>query len=202
MKHAAKTPRPGRPGKMPRPGRPGKAPRPGRPGRFNQRGVTLFELLLVLFVAAFVAVAVATIYNRVNTTYKENALFNDTQQLAANIRSLFGGQGNYDAGSKTLGEVAIDAGIVPQTMTNDSGHRIHAFSNTNPSWSADSINSDEEFEITLSNLPNSAVCNGMATKGLNTVEEVKVGSTARTTVAEIVTACSAATVPNVVYVYN
>lgn len=193
MKHAVKTPRPG--------GRPGKAPRPGsRPGRFSQRGVTLFELLLVLFVAAFVAVAVATIYNRVNTTYKENALFNDVQQLAANYRSLYGGQGNF---TDLDGDIAIDAGIAPTTMTNASNEKIHAFSNSDDSWDAEATSNDEEFQITIYNLPTSAVCNGMATKGLNTVNEVLVGSTTITDVSGAVTACAGgAGSYEVTYVYN
>src|SRR5438552_3929573 len=93
--------------------------------KLRQRGVTLFELLLVLFVAAFVAVAVATIYSKVTTTYKTNALFSDTNTLAANMGSLFNGSGGfYTALTPTQ---AVTAGIVPDGMHNGV-IAIHQFS--------------------------------------------------------------------------
>lgn len=165
----------------------------------RQRGVTLFELLLVLFVAAFVAVAVAAIYNKVNTTYKTNALFNDTNQMAANMRSLFGGSGGvYSNLSPTQ---AVTAGIVPDGMHNGNV-AIHPFSSAANSWAIAAVNSGAEFSITLNFLPQS-VCVDFSSKALGVAQSVKAGNQTVTDVSSAITGCSAPTDTNsVTLTYN
>jgi hypothetical protein len=166
--------------------------------KLRQRGVTLFELLLVLFVAAFVAVAVATIYNKVNTTYKTNALFNDTNTMAANIRSLFGGSGGkYSALSPAD---AITAGIVPEGMHTGS-NATHQFSSTNGAWSIGIASAGAEFVITLSALPQN-VCVDIASKALGVAKSVDANGSAVAAVASAITGCNNASSNVVAMTFN
>ncbi len=176
-----KSPSFGRPKPRPR----GPKPGPGKPRKSHQQGVTLFELLLVLFVAAFVAVAVATIYNRVNTTYKENVLFNDVQQLAANIRSIYGSSVNY-AGLDS--DVVVAAQIAPDSMISGTT-RITPFYNAGNTWEVAEAANGDEFTITISNLPVS-VCTGMAGKGLGVATSVATGGTVATDVGALAAGCA------------
>lgn len=162
--------------------------------KLRQRGVTLFELLLVLFVAAFVAVAVATIYNKVNTTYKTNVLFNDVQQLAANTRSLYGSSGNY---SGLDSSTAISAGIAPDGMKNTSNEAVHVFSSAAGSWTIAPTAANAEFIITVKNL-SKTVCTDLASKGLGVALSVAATGGAVTDVTTAVSKCSAATDTNTV----
>jgi type II secretory pathway pseudopilin PulG len=184
MKHRQPSPRPGKP----------------RPKQAKQKGVTLFELLLVLFVAAFVAVAVATIYTRVNNTFKENNLFNDVQQMAANIQSLYSSQGDYDGLTST---VVTQAGVAPDNFMSGS-KKVHQFArNSENAWDVREVQGNaEEFEIEINDLPSSTVCSGLASKGLSTANLVKVGSNDANTVANIAQYCAGAGPHSVTFVYD
>ncbi len=175
--------------------RPGGKPKP----KALQKGVTLFELLLVLFVAAFIAVAVATIYNRVNTTYKENVLFNDIQQLAANIRAIYGSSPDYSGLDE---DVVTNGGIAPDSMVSSTGRRITPFHTSSDTWLVTGDTSTgEEFSIQISNLP-TAVCTGIASKGLGVANSVTVGSVTSSNIADLASACSATGSNAVTLTYN
>jgi Tfp pilus assembly protein PilW len=157
--------------------------------KFRQRGVTLFELLLVLFVAAFVAVAVATIYNRVNTTYKQNTLFNDMQEMAGNIRSLYGASTTgYTGLSNTI---VLNAGIVPPSMLDSNGKEINAFADKDGWTVGVPSSSSTQFYITINGLPSGA-CTSLGSKGLGVAQSVSTGpdSGALADVGAIAGACN------------
>jgi Tfp pilus assembly protein PilW len=157
--------------------------------KFRQRGVTLFELLLVLFVAAFVAVAVATIYNRVNTTYKQNVLFNDMQELAGNIRSLYGASTTGYTGLSNT--VVLNAAIAPPSMLDSSGKEINAFA-TEDGWEVGVPSSTTtQFFITMNGLPSGA-CTSLGSKGLGVAQAVATSADggALTDVGAIAGACN------------
>lgn len=142
------------------------------------RGVTLFEVLLVLFVAAFIVVAVATIYNRVDTTYKENALFSDIQELASGVRALYANEGysglNYDD--------AEAAGIIPAGMRAN----VTKFGTD---WSFTPNPTTTEFSITIDGVGSKDSCINMATKGM-TLSNMKVANQDVDTVAKAATVCT------------
>lgn len=166
-------------------------------GRNKQRGVTLFELLLVLFVAAFVAVAVATIYNRVNTTYKTKSLFEDIQRLSGEIRSLYAGQGDYTG----LDFATIStAGVIPSGMVSNN-NPVHPFDRTNGSWSIASTSGDSEFTITVNKLPKD-VCVDMATKAIGLGDAVQTsGGGSISNVSDAIGACGSDS-NSLLFVYN
>lgn len=81
----------------------------------RQAGVTLFEVLLVLFVAAFIAAAVATIYGKVTLTFKQNQLQTAVQQLAANVTATY----SSSSGANYTGlaaDAVIKGGLAPEDM--------------------------------------------------------------------------------------
>ena len=166
--------------------------------KLRQRGVTLFELLLVLFVAAFVAVAVATIYNKVNTTYKTNALFNDTNTMAANIRSLFGGSGGVY--SALTPQQAVTAGIVPDGM-HTGNIATHQFSSTGGAWAITESSGGAEFVITLNALPQS-VCVDVASKALGVAKAVSANGGSVTAVGSAISGCTDPSSNSVALTFN
>lgn len=170
--------------------------------QFRQRGVTLFELLLVLFVAAFVAVAVATIYNRVNTTYKQNILFNDMQEMAANIRSLYGASTTGYTGLNNT--VVLNAGIAPPSMLDSAGQEINVFA-TDDGWTVGVPSSTTtQFFITMNGLP-SGPCTSLGSKGLGVAQSVATSPNggALTDVGAIAGACrSEGNTNSITLIYN
>lgn len=151
-----------------------------------QRGVTLFELMLVLFVAAFIAAAVGTIYSRVNNSYKANTTLDGVQQFVANIRGLYAQQGSFaDLSEDTL----LTSGLVPTKMCeggNTSGCTglIYPFGTAGVAIGA----VDTQFVVTLNDVPKTS-CNDLGARFLPGVRSMTIGG-AVTNTAEILEACS------------
>ncbi|MFI4956239.1 MAG: type 4 pilus major pilin [Gammaproteobacteria bacterium] len=134
----------------------------------RQAGVTLFEVLLVLFVAAFIAAAVGTIYAKVTMTFKQNQLQNGLQQLTANITATYSGSGysNYsDIDVKKL----IAAGLVPDDMHN-SETAINPWEQTD-GWSFATGNPVSTYVLTVISIPKAA-CSAMY-QGLSKISTAK-----------------------------
>lgn len=159
-----------------------------------QRGVTLFEVLLVLFVGAFIAIAVATIYSTVQTNYKESVLFNDAQTLSANIHNLFASTGNY-SGMPTQAQL-ITAGLVPSSMVTSTNTATNIFGG---SWSVATAANTNNFTLTLTGLP-SAACVSFASSALAVAVSVSANSNTVNSAGTAVTSCTAAGSTNSVIV--
>lgn len=155
----------------------------------RQRGVTLFELLLVLFVAAFVAVAVATIYKRVDSTYKANSLFSDINQVIGNVRSLYAA-GDYTSVTELT---AVAAGLVPQSLYKSPGTATSDFKTpyvASTGWSLAGAGS--ALTVVLNGIPKND-CVNLAAKFASTAVGVTAGTATVTDVGSATTACSGAT---------
>lgn len=156
--------------------------------RKHQKGVTLFEVLLVLFVAAFIAAAVATIYNRVNLSYKQNTLFTAVQQLAGNIQGLFGNEATGYTGLTSA--LAFQANLVPPTLGSSDSNRTHPFSTSPGAWSLTA--GSTTYTIVLSSIPKD-VCATLANNFRQIAQTVTVGSTPVTSAATAAAACNGTT---------
>lgn len=163
-----------------------------------QRGVTLFELMLVLFVAAFIAAAVGTIYVRVNNSYKANATLDLVQQFVANIRGIYAQQGNYNGLSSTN---LMTSGLVPKKMC-ASGTITACSSLIYPFGTASiaDVGTGTTFNITLNTVP-AAICTDLATRFLPGVKSMAIGGTDVTDTAGILDKCKTGT-PNFVLTYD
>jgi prepilin-type N-terminal cleavage/methylation domain-containing protein len=156
----------------------------------TQRGVTLFELMLVLFVAAFIAAAVGTLYARVSVSYKANQTLDDVQQFVASIRSLYAQQGNY--AGLTQGTLAtsglVPPGICPGTCT-ASSTMIYPFGTLKVALDSNDT-TNTTFLITLASVP-IKVCNDLGARFLPGVTALTIAGTAVTDVTSILKACVA-----------
>lgn len=169
---------------------------------FFQRGVTLFEVLLVLFVAAFIAVAVAAIYNKVMTTVKTNNLISDVQQIASGIHSLYASTGDYTGLTNTI---VINAGIAPPEMVSGT-NAITPFAATTGAWTVTPAagTPSTSFYITVTNIPSSA-CVSLGSGGLGggaLSVAGSVGGSAYTTPGDVASGTCAGANPKIVLQYN
>jgi Tfp pilus assembly protein PilV len=120
----------------------------------RQAGVTLFEVLLVLFVAAFIAAAVGTIYAKVTLTFKQNQLQTSVQQLTANITATYSGSGNADyTGINPTSLIA--GGLVPDEMHSASGALTNPWMSTG-AWNVAPGNPPTSYSVTLNGIPSGA----------------------------------------------
>ncbi len=118
-----------------------------------QAGVTLFEVLLVLFVAAFIAAAVATIYAKVTLTFKQNQLQTGIQQLAANITATYTSGSGADYSSLATG-IVISGGLSPDDMHSGTTP-INPFVSQD-GWSVGPGDSTSTYKITVNSVPDGA----------------------------------------------
>jgi Tfp pilus assembly protein PilE len=122
--------------------------------KLHQRGVTLFEVLLVLFVGAFIAVGVTVIYTRAVNSVSSSALNSDIQQLAASIHSLYTSTGNYGTSDMT----AIAVTVAPADLINGTTPVTPSFvvgvGSQVGSWKVAGGNTT--FTITVTDIPSSA----------------------------------------------
>lgn len=163
-----------------------------------QRGVTLFELMLVLFVAAFIAAAVGTIYSRVNNAYKANTTLDNVQQFVGNIRGLYAQQGDYAGLTETT---LLTSGLVPTKMcvgTSPSCSALmYPFGTANVAVGSPTT----EFNITLLGVPKTA-CNDLGSRFLPGVKRMTIGGGQVTNTTTILNACSTAGPFTFVLVYD
>lgn len=122
--------------------------------KLYQRGVTLFEVLLVLFVGAFIAVGVTVIYTRSVNSVASNQLNSDIQQLAASIHALYAATGDYTSADLT----SIAQSVAPSDLVNGTTSVTPSFvvgvKNQIGTWTVTGNTSN--FIITVSGIPNSA----------------------------------------------
>ncbi len=154
-------------------------------------GVTLFEVLLVLFIAAFIAAAVATIYAKVSLTFKQNQLQSGVQQMTANIAAAYNGQ--YPSSAMSA-DTLYNAGLVPADMY--SNGPITPFEATN-GWSV--AGNTSTFSVTLKAIP-SAACSGMfqSLMQISNGGPLKVGQTDAGPTADVVALCGAAATQDII----
>jgi Tfp pilus assembly protein PilV len=150
-------------------------------------GVTLFEVLLVLFVAAFIAAAVATIYSKVTLTFKQNQLQNGVQQLAANITATYSSGGTADYTSLDTDHV-IAGGLAPEDMYDSNKKPITPFSST-AGW--DVAGTTSYYTIILKNIPAGA-CSTLyqPLSKISTHQSMEVGGTAIDSPSKAITSCA------------
>jgi Tfp pilus assembly protein PilE len=121
--------------------------------KLRQRGVTLFEVLLVLFVGAFIAVGVTVIYTRAVNSVASNQLNSNVQQMAASVHSLYQATGDY-SGLTT----AIVQSIAPSDMVKNGQSVTPSFvvgvGNQVGSWTATAGNTS--WTLTITNIPTNA----------------------------------------------
>jgi type II secretory pathway pseudopilin PulG len=148
-------------------------------------GVTLFEVLLVLFIAAFIAAAVATIYAKVSLTFKQNQLQSGIQTMTANIAAAYNGQ--YPSGAMAA-DTLYNAGLVPAEMY--SNGPITPFQATD-GWSV--TGNTSTFSVTLKAIP-SAVCSGMyqSLTQISNGGSLTIGNTSASPSSDVVALCGAA----------
>ena len=79
----------------------------------EQSGRSMIEMLGVLAIVGVLSVAGIAGYSKAMAKYKTNKVVDQVTMTAANIRTTFAGQGNYD-GLTT--EVAHDLGVFPEEM--------------------------------------------------------------------------------------
>lgn len=119
----------------------------------RQAGVTLFEVLLVLFVAAFIAAAVGTIYAKVTLTFKQNQLQTGVQQLAANITATYSSTSGADYSNLATGAV-ISGGLAPDDM-HVGNIPVNPW-NTTAGWDVGVGSSATSYKVTLYSIPSGA----------------------------------------------
>lgn len=156
-------------------------------------GVTLFELLLVLLVVSGLIVAVVAMYNRVNTSYQEDALFVDVQELAENIHSLFGKQGYANIDIQILDK----ANIIPQKMARKDGANF--LTHFNEPWNVSAQSNGAEFSINII-MPTKENCVSMVGKAFGGVNAIMVDEEYVTTVQQAIEFCNDGS--EVAYVFN
>lgn len=121
--------------------------------KLRQRGVTLFEVLLVLFVGAFIAVGVTVIYTRAVNSVASSQLNSNVQQMAASVHSLYSATGVY-TGITT----AIVVSIAPSDMVSNGNPVTPSFvvgvGNQVGTWTVTAGSST--WTLTVSNIPTSA----------------------------------------------
>lgn len=156
-----------------------------------QRGVTLFELMLVLFVAAFIAAAVGTIYSRVNNSYKANATLDGVQQFVANIRGLYAQQGDYTGLTQAT---LMTSGLVPAKMCTGPASPtscttlIYPFGTATVAVNGTTVS---QFTITLDAVPKTS-CNDLGSRFLPGVRSMTIGGATADSTTTILTACAGA----------
>lgn len=155
-----------------------------------QRGVTLFELMLVLFVAAFIAAAVGTIYSRVNNSYKSNATLDGVQQFVANIRGLYAQQGDYTGLTQAT---LMTSGLVPSKMCTGPASPTTCTSLIYPFGTATvTVGATvAQFTITLLSVPKN-VCNDLGSRFLPGVKSMTIGGAVAIDTSTILAACAGA----------
>ena len=79
----------------------------------NQSGRSMIEMLGVLAIVGVLSVAGIAGYSKAMAKYKTNKLIDQVSTVAANVRTTFAGQGNYD-GLAT--EQAYKLGIYPEEI--------------------------------------------------------------------------------------
>lgn len=119
--------------------------------KLAQRGVTLFEVLLVMFVAALIAVAVATLYKSVTNSVKSDTLNQGVATIVSGVHSLYSTVATgYSATNLTTTNI-INSGIPPSSMVNGTA----AYNPFGGDWSISGVTANS-FTLTVTGLPSSA----------------------------------------------
>ncbi|MBR1915306.1 MAG: hypothetical protein IJ830_02550 [Alphaproteobacteria bacterium] len=132
----------------------------------NQSGRSMVEMLGVLAIIGVLSAGGLAGYSKAMFKHKLNNTMDQITMLVTNIRTMYGTQGNYAGLTKA---VAVDLGIVPAVMTDDtrSGSK-GAVTLTNPfkgdvDINETNVNGDHTgFYVEYSGLPNEA-CIALAT---------------------------------------
>lgn len=150
------------------------------------RGLTLIEVLLVLGIAAVVIVGAVAFYNNASNATKMNQAKAQIQAIAGGVKTLYAAQSSYASVSTN---VVVNAGIAPQNAI-DGNNLI------NPWGGATTVvGAARTFELRMSDVPNDACVNLLASGLLNegNIISMRVGATTFTADADpglAVTSCS------------
>ena len=82
----------------------------------NQTGRSMIEMLGVLAIVGVLSVAGIAGYSKAMAKYKTNKIIDQFSTVAANVRTIFAGQGDYKG---LTGTVAYQLGIYPEEMSKD-----------------------------------------------------------------------------------
>jgi prepilin-type N-terminal cleavage/methylation domain-containing protein len=182
----------------------------------RNKGFTLIEILLVIGIIAILAIAAFVIFPQVQASSRANNEQNNIATIAAGVKNLYGSAGKYDG---VTNDVINVARIFPASMnggSNATGVSIKS------SWDGavsvlpvGAAAPYKNFSITYSAVP-AAVCTKLVPAIAANFDKVSVGTgatptvvkdvtvpaTATLDVAGMVTACGAATAPDITLVSN
>ena len=83
----------------------------------EQNGRSMIEMLGVLAIVGVLSVAGIAGYSKAMAKYKVNRVIDQVTMVAANLKTTFAGQGNYEG--LTNAEIAYDLGVFPEEVVKD-----------------------------------------------------------------------------------
>lgn len=99
--------------------------------KYNEAGRSMIEMLGVLAIIGVLSVGGIAGYSKAMNKYRVNKTVDEITQIATNIRTLFGGQRNYES----LTAAVVDgAKLVPEEMYTDASTTTMTYANP---WSED-----------------------------------------------------------------
>lgn len=152
-----------------------------------QKGVTLFEILLVLFVAAAITVTVAVGARRTTEAAKQKQMLEDVSELVGNIRQLYSTKDDYTGISNT---VVLAAKLAPEDMITKDNKPTHVYTTSVNVWSIEAGDTPNEFKMVITELPTKA-CVFLGMQGLDFANKVEFDGKAATNLSAITNACNA-----------
>ena len=161
--------------------------------KFNseQSGRSMVEMLGVLAIIGVLSVAGIAGYSKAMAKFKQSKLMDQVSLTAANIRTAYSGQPNYNG---LTNSVAISLGLIEESMKNGSSGIKHSYGDTVTLGTSDS---DVQFTMAFANVPQDAcVAIGSADWGYGSggLKKLVVGSTelnaTSNSLTRVGTACS------------
>ena len=127
--------------------------------KYNEAGRSMIEMLGVLAIIGVLSVGGIAGYSKAMNKYRVNKTVDEITQIATNIRTLFGGQRNYES---LTADVVNGAKLVPEEMYTDASKTTMTYANP---WSEDltitvtsktSVDTNKAFTIKSEKIPTEA----------------------------------------------
>jgi type II secretory pathway pseudopilin PulG len=155
---------------------------------FNQFGIGLIELLLVISIIAIIVAGAVSMYSNTNNSSKAQELTKGLSAMQAALHTVYGQMPDYTTLTENV--IALSGGL-PKSMVKGLAAAAEVVTTYGDITIAMNGGNNRQVDITYASgtIP-TEVCNKFVPTQIGVVRNITVGGNAVTTPAEVVTGCS------------